>query len=246
MLLRHIFLTLLLAASLPALAQPEQASELSAAHPDDPWEGYNRAMFDFNNVVDHFTFKPLAKGYQWLLPDPVETGIDNVFLNLREITNVFNDILQWRWDQAAHDTGRFLINSTVGIGGVFDVAGHFGLARSDGEDFGQTLAVWGVGQGPYLMLPLLGPSTLRRTVAIPLDLDSLPIAQIPDNDVRNGVLFVRFIALRAQLLPFEKTITGDPYVFVRSAYLQNRQFLINNGVVQDDDFGDDSDEYGDY
>lgn len=244
--LRNLCLTLLLV-SLPLMAQPEQASQNNnAPHPDDPWEGYNRAMFDFNNVIDHFTFKPLAKGYQWLLPDPVETGIDNVFLNLREITNIFNDLLQWRWDQAANDTGRFLINSTVGVAGIFDVAGHFGLPRSEGEDFGQTLAVWGVGQGPYLMLPFLGPSTLRRTVAIPLDLDSLPIAQIPDNDVRNGVLFVRFIALRAQLLPFEKSITGDPYVFVRSAYLQNRQFLINNGAVQEDDFGGETDEYGDY
>lgn len=216
-----------------------------AATEVDPWEGFNRAMFSFNTGLDDYIMRPLAKGYRAVLPDPVETGVDNVFLNLREITNVFNDILQWKWDKAANDTARFLINTTVGVAGVFDVAGHFGLLRGDGEDFGQTLAVWGVGQGPYMMLPFLGPSTLRRTAAIPLDLDTLPIVQIKDIATRNSVLAFRFVALRAQLLPFEETITGDSYIFIRDAYLQNRQFLINDGAVEDD-FGGDFDEYGDY
>ena len=221
----------------PATAQ-DQATE------QDPWEGFNRKMFAFNEVLDGYILRPLAVGYRAVLPDPVETGVDNVFLNLRELTNVFNDVLQWKWDKAANDTARFLINSTVGIAGVFDVAGHFGLLRNDGEDFGQTLASWGVGQGPYMMLPILGPSTLRRTVAIPLDIDTVPILQIRDNTLRNTVVGVRFVALRAQLLPFDETISGDRYLFIREAYLQNRAFLINDGVVEDDFGGDD--EYGDY
>ncbi|MDN3640618.1 VacJ family lipoprotein [Simiduia curdlanivorans] len=214
------------------------------ASEQDPWEGFNRKMFAFNDGLDTYLLRPLAVGYRAVLPDPVEVGVDNVFLNLREITNVFNDVLQWKWDKAANDTARFLINSTVGVVGVFDVAGHFGLLRGDGEDFGQTLAAWGVGQGPYMMLPFLGPSTLRRTAAIPLDLDTLPIVQIGDVAVRNSVLGLRFVSLRAQLLPFEDSISGDKYVFIREAYLQNRQFLINDGVVEDDFGGDD--EYGDY
>ena len=215
----------------PATAQ-DQATE------QDPWEGFNRKMFAFNEVLDGYILRPLAVGYRAVLPDPVETGVDNVFLNLRELTNVFNDVLQWKWDKAANDTARFLINSTVGIAGVFDVAGHFGLLRNDGEDFGQTLASWGVGQGPYMMLPILGPSTLRRTVAIPLDIDTVPILQIRDNTLRNTVVGVRFVALRAQLLPFDETISGDRYLFIREAYLQNRAFLINDGVVEDDFGGD--------
>ena len=111
-----------------------------------------------------------------------------------------------------------------------------------GVPFG--LASWGVGQGPYMMLPILGPSTLRRTVAIPLDIDTVPILQIRDNTLRNTVVGVRFVALRAQLLPFDETISGDRYLFIREAYLQNRAFLINDGVVEDDFGGDD--EYGDY
>lgn len=228
---------LLLAVTLPVQAQT--ASEV------DPWEGFNRKMFAFNSTFDDYLLRPLAKGYRAVLPDPVETGVDNAFLNLREITNVFNDVLQWKWDAAANDTARFLINSTVGVAGIFDVAGHFGLRRSDGEDFGQTLAVWGVPEGPYMVLPFLGPSTVTRTLSIPMDLDSLPIAQIDDVATRNSVLAIRLVALRAQLLPFEKSISGDRYVFIRSAYLQNRQFLINDGQVEDD-FGGEADDYGDY
>lgn len=228
------------------LAVPLLASEdAEATNPDDPWEGFNRKVFAFNSVFDGYLLRPLAIGYRAITPDPVETGVDNVFLNLRDITNIFNDVLQWKWDAAANDTARFLINSTVGVAGVFDVAGHFGLRRNDGEDFGQTLVTWGVPEGPYMVLPLLGPSTVTRTLSIPMDLDSLPIAQINDVAVRNSVLGLRVVTLRAQLLDLEKSMSGDSYVFVRSAYLQNRDFLINDGVVEDD-FGGDMGDYGDY
>ncbi|MBB3168979.1 VacJ family lipoprotein [Simiduia aestuariiviva] len=235
---RQGLLALALLMSTPVLAADDATSE-------DPWEGFNRTMFTFNSTLDRYFMRPLAIGYTAVLPDPVEVGVDNVFANLRELTNVFNDVLQWKWDAAANDTARFLINSTVGLAGVFDVAGHFGLRRSDGEDFGQTLAVWGVPEGPYVILPFLGPSTVTRTLSIPMDLDTVPVAQIEDAGARYGVLGLRLVSMRAQLLPLEKSMSGDHYVFIRSAYLQNRQFLINDGVVEDD-FGGASDDYGDY
>ncbi|UTA48986.1 VacJ family lipoprotein [Simiduia sp. 21SJ11W-1] len=224
---------------------PSDITEATATIPEDPWEGFNRKVFTFNLVVDYYMLRPLAVGYRAVTPDPVEKGIDNAYLNLRDITNIFNDILQWKWDAAANDTARFLINSTVGLAGFVDVAGHFGLRRNDGEDFAQTLAVWGVPEGPYMVLPLLGPSTVTRTLSIPMDLDTLPIAQINDTATRNGVLGLRVVALRAKFLPLEDSITGDTYVFFRSVYLQNRKFLINDGEVEDD-FGGDTGEYGDY
>lgn len=223
------------------LSNPLVAAE-PAPHEVDPWEGFNRAMFSFNDGLDRYLMKPLAVGYHAVVPDPVEVGVDNVFFNLHEIANVMNDVLQWKWDSAANDTARFLINSTVGVAGVFDVAGHFGLQRNHDEDFGQTLAVWGVGQGPYVMLPFLGPSTLRRTAALPFDVDSLPIFQIKDIPLRNSVIGLRYVALRAQLLPLDDSISGDRYTFIRDAYLQHREFLINDGKVEDD-FGGDFDDY---
>ena len=127
----------------------------------DPWEGFNRKVFVFNDTLDTYTLKPLAKGYRAITPDPVEDGISRMFSNLWEIVNVLNDVLQGKFGQAGNDTGRFLVNTTVGLVGFFDVADNFGLPKNDGEDFGQTLGVWGVGEGPFLMLPLFGPSTLR-------------------------------------------------------------------------------------
>lgn len=213
----------------------------------DPWEGYNRAMFTFNDTVDRYTLKPLAKGYRFITPKFVRKGVSNIFSNIREVPTILNGILQGKPGQATRDTGRLLINSTIGLAGIFDVAQHMGLKPGDGEDFGQTLAVWGIKQGPYVVLPFLGPSTLRDSVSLPADWYSDPRAYIDHVRTKNATVAVGLLDTRTNLLDIEKHITGDAYTFVRDAYLQRRNFLINNGEVEDsfgmdDDFGDD--DYG--
>ena len=218
----------------------------------DPWQGFNRAMFKFNDVVDRWTLKPLARTYKFVMPDPLEAGVSNIFNNVREVPSAINGVLQWNLKGAAHDTGRLLVNSTLGIGGLLDVAQYMNLPADDKEDFGQTLAVWGVGQGPYLVLPLLGPSTLRDGVGKPIDWYTDPTAYIEHVPTENTVRALSLLDTRAGLLELEKNITGDRYVFIRDVYLQRREYLINNGEVIDDfgseDFGSEafgSEEYSD-
>ena len=208
----------------------------------DPWQGYNRAMFKFNDTLDRWFLKPVAKGYRFITPDPVERGIGNIFSNIGEVPSTLNGVLQGNLKGAAHDTGRFLVNSTLGIGGLFDVAKHMKLPADDHEDFGQTLAVWGVGQGNYLVLPLLGPSTVRDGFAFPVDWYSDPTNYIEHDRTRWSVSFVSLVDTRASLLPLEENITGDKYTFIRDVYLQRRNFVINNGEVEDE-FGSDSEEF---
>lgn len=171
------------------------------------------------------------------MPDPLEQGVTNVFSNVGEVPSVINSVLQGNVKGAAQNTGRLLVNSTVGIGGLFDVAKHMNLPDRGGEDFGQTLAVWGVGQGPYLVLPLLGPSTLRDTFGKPVDWYTDPITYIDHDLTRYEVRAVAILDARAALLDIEKNITGDRYIFIRDVYLQRRDYLINNGEVEDD-FGE--------
>lgn len=236
---RCLVLTGLLVA-LPVWGQEAEA-------PVDPWEGFNRKVHQFNETADRWVLKPVARGYVKVTPEPVEQGVSNFFGNLLEVRNIFNDVLQWKWKQAGNDTGRFLVNSTLGVGGVFDVARHMKLEKSDGEDFGQTLAAWGVNSGPYLVLPLLGPSTIRDTAGLPADWLVHPIDQIDHVRTRNIVRALDFINTRAELLEAEAFVSGDRYTFLREAYLQRRDYLIQDGDVEDDDFGDfGGDEYGDY
>ncbi len=239
-------------AKVMALAVSALVSTSSFAQPDteaknpDPWEGFNRGVYKFNDGVDRFFLKPVAQGYQAITPDPVEDGISNVFSNLYEVRNIINDVLQWKWGQAANDTGRFLVNSTVGVVGLFDVAQHIGMPENDGgEDFGQTLAVWGVGSGPYIVIPFLGPSTLRDGAGIPVDTQIDIIGYIDHVPTRNSIWATGFVDKRAGLLEAEKLMSGDRYTFMRDAYLQHREYLINDGVVEDD-FGGDAGEYGEY
>lgn len=210
----------------------------------DPWEGFNRKVHTFNDVADRWVLKPVAKGYTKVTPDPVEQGVSNFFDNLLEVRNIFNDVLQWKWKQAGNDSGRLLINSTLGVAGIFDVARHLNLEKSEGEDFGQTLAVWGVDSGPYVVLPFLGPSNLRDTGGIPVDWVANPVSEIDHVPTRNTVRVVEFIDTRAGLLEAEAFISGDRYVFLREAYQQRRDYLINDGAVQDD--FDDFDGFGDF
>lgn len=227
-------------------SNPQQQNELTDTTVEniDPLEGFNRKMFAFNDTVDTWFLKPVAKGYRWVAPAPVEVGVSNFFDNLGEVSNIVNDALQWKWKQASNDTGRLLLNTTVGLLGTIDVARHVGLEKSDGEDFGQTLGVWGVDAGPYLVLPLMGPATLRDGLARPVDYYTDPINYIEDDAHRYGLTALELVQLRAKLLDVEELAGGggDKYIFMRDAYLQRREHLVNDGAVEDDfggDFGGD-------
>lgn len=204
----------------------------------DPLEDYNRVMFSFNDKADRWVLKPVAKGYRYVTPDFFERGVSRMFSNLGEVLNVVNDLLQGKVGQAGNDGGRLLINSTIGIAGFFDVAKHAGLERSDGEDFGQTFGVWGVGEGAYVVLPFWGPSTLRDTPSLLLDSVFNPIGEVDHVPTRNQLYGAKVVSVRADLLEAEKLVKGDRYTFIRDVYLQRRHFLVNDGEVEDD-FGDD-------
>ena len=208
----------------------------------DPWEGFNRAMFRFNDTADRWFLKPAATSYRQITPIFMQTGVTNFFSNLHEINNIFNSVLQWKWGQVGNDSGRFLVNSTVGLAGLFDVARHMGLEPSDGEDFGQTLAVWGVPSGPYVVLPLMGPSSVRDAPASVVEWYTNPITYINDGNTEAALKFLDLVQTRASFLKAEALLQGDRYVLMRDAYLQRREFLINDGATEDD-FGGDMDEY---
>ena len=207
---------------------------------EDPWEGFNRGSYGFTDWVDRHLLKPVALGYRWLLPDPVEQGVSNVFSNLGEVVTIANEVLQADFPEAAQSTGRVLINSTIGIGGILEVADSMGLEKREPEDFGQTLAVWGVPSGPYLYVPLLGPSSVRDAPGRLVDYFFNPVNYIEDNETRQIVRGVDLVQARAELLDTEQLLSGDRYLFIRDAYQQRREFLINDGEISDD-FGDDFD-----
>lgn len=249
--MRTSLLTVTLALSLvmnPALAEIEtptlepapvvESEATMIKSPVDPWEKFNRSMFRFNDRADKILLKPLAKAYIKLTPGFFRQGVDNVFSNVLEIPSVLNGVLQGNFRGAAHDTGRLLLNSTLGLAGILDVAQYMNLKNDDHEDFGQTLAVWGVDAGPYMVLPFLGPSNLRDTTAIPVDWYTDPKTYIDHIPTKNTVRAVSLLNTRANLMPLEKSLTGDKYVFLREAYLQRRNFLVNNGEVEDS-FGED-------
>jgi phospholipid-binding lipoprotein MlaA len=209
---------------LPALAQ---------ANEEDPWLGYNRFMFRINDNVDAYTLKPLAKGYQAVTPQIVEDGVHNVFRNIGDVGNLANNLLQGKLHAAGVDGSRLIFNTTFGLLGFFDVGSAMGLQRSD-EDFGQTMGVWGLSSGPYVVLPLLGPSTVRDAFGkVPDSMLTAP-AFIDHVPTRNVVRAVNVVDVRASLLSAERLISGDKYIFIRNAYLQNREFKVRDGQVEDD------------
>lgn len=207
-------------------------SQLQAGE-EDPWEGINRPIFRFNDTVDTYTLKPLAKGYQKVTPGMLEEGIGNVFDNLGDVVVLTNDLLQGKARDAGIDTSRILFNTTFGVLGFFDVATRMGLQKND-EDFGQTLGAWGLGSGPYVVLPLLGPSTVRDAAGRVPDSLLQPYPYMDDIPARNLTRAVDVVDTRAGLLSAEKMITGDRYIFIRNAYLQNREFRVQDGEVEDD------------
>ena len=208
------------------------APSLHAAE-EDPWECVNRAVFRFNDTVDTYSLKPLAQGYQKVTPDVIETGISNVFSNLGDVVVLANDLLQGKIHDAGIDTSRILFNTTFGVLGFFDVATRMGLQKND-EDLGQTLGAWGLGSGPYVVLPLLGPSTVRDIGGRAGDSFLSPYRYINDVPARNTTRGVDVVDTRAGLLSAERMITGDKYIFIRNAYLQNREFRTQDGQVEDD------------
>lgn len=207
------------------------ASTSEFADPRDPWEGFNRTMYSFNETVDEILMKPLAKGYKAVVPVPVDRGISNFFSNLGDIGSAINNVLQLKLSRAGSDLGRVVFNSTLGLLGFFDVATNMNLPRY-GEDFGQTLGVWGSSPGPYIVLPLLGPSSGRDTVGLVVDWFTNPVTYIEDDGVRIGLRTLDFVDTRADLLTASKLVEQaalDPYEFVRNAYLQKRSHEVYDG-----------------
>lgn len=200
----------------------------------DPMEGFNRAIFTFNDKVDRYVFKPVAKGYRAVLPAPVRKGFSNFFSNLREPIVIVNDLLQGKFLQAASDTGRFLVNTIFGIAGLFDVATGAGLDKHH-EDFGQTLGVWGVGEGPFLVLPIFGPSSIRDGVGLVGDIASYPPTYKDEVSTRHKLFGAEVVDTRARLLDagdiLDQAAGDDPYIFVREAYRQRRQSQITDGAA---------------
>jgi phospholipid-binding lipoprotein MlaA len=200
---------------------------------DDPWESINRPIFTFNDKLDTYALKPLAQGYQAITPQFLEDGIHNFFRNIGDVGNLANDLLQVKPRAAGVDTARLLMNTTLGLAGFFDVGTKMGLQRND-EDFGQTLGYWGMPSGPYVMLPFFGPSTVRDAPAKYVDSYTEPYRYMNDIPARNMAIGLDVIDTRASLLSAEKLINGDKYTFIRNAYLQNREFKVKDGQVEDD------------
>ncbi|GFM81600.1 VacJ-like lipoprotein [Pseudomonas cichorii] len=211
-------------ATLPVVAQAAE---------DDPWEGVNRVIFRFNDTVDTYTLKPIAQGYQYIAPQFVEDGVHNFFNNIGDVSNLANNILQAKPAAAGVDTARLIVNTTFGLLGVIDVGTHMGLQRND-EDFGQTLGYWGVSSGPYVVLPFFGPSTVRDAIAKYPDTYTEPYRYIDHVPTRNTLRAADLIDMRASLLSAERMVSGDKYTFIRNAYLQNREFKVKDGQVEDD------------
>lgn len=199
----------------------------------DPWEKSNQRIYRFNSYLDGWLLRPVAVVYNTMVPGLVRQGIGNFFSNVDDVNVLANDILQLKLRDAASDSGRLLINTTVGFAGVIDVASSVGLSKNE-EDFGQTFGRWGVGSGPYVVLPFFGPSSVRDSVGLVLDTLFNPIQYYQHDELRTGLILLGYVDDRASVLSMEGLISGDEYLFVREAYLQQREFLVSDGDYYDD------------
>ena len=212
---------------------------------NDPFEDLNRDIFIFNEKLDEKLLKPAALTYRKVTPQFARTGVTNFFNNLEEIDTTINQVLQGEIKYAFNDAGRFVINSTIGLFGLIDVASKMGLERHE-EDFGQTLGVWGFDSGPYIMIPFLGPSNPRDLLSRPISSFLSGTFAMEDNDVKITLVGIDALETRERLLDAETLIIGDKYIFVKDAYIQSREYEINNGSTEDDEFLDDMDDiFGD-
>ena len=197
----------------------------AGANPRDPWEGYNRQVWRFNEAVDEAVLLPVARGYRAVVPEPVRTGVSNFFGNLSDVWSLVNNVLQFKPRESAETLVRVGLNSTVGLFGLIDVASGVNLQRHR-EDFGQTLGYWGLPSGPYLVLPLLGPSTLRDTAALPVDWQGDLVGAVSDTPTRSVLTGTRLVNLRASVFDAGRVLDAaalDKYTFVRDAHLQRRR-----------------------
>ena len=218
---------------------------LFAKEINDPFEDLNRNIFVFNEKLDEKILKPTALVYRKVTPQFARTGVTNFFNNLEEIDTTINQVLQGEIKYAFNDAGRFVINTTIGLFGLIDVASKMGLERHQ-EDFGQTLGVWGISSGPYIMLPFLGPSNPRDLLSRPISSFLSGTFAMEDNDVKFTLVGIDALETRERLLDAETLIIGDKYMFVKDAYVQSREYGINNGSTEDDVFLDDMDDiFGD-
>jgi len=234
------------------------ASVNGPADPRDPLESYNRAAYEFNDGFDRYLLKPVAEGYEAITPDPIMTGINNFFSNLDDIIVIFNDLLQLKPMQFASDTGRFIINSTLGLAGFIDWASDMNMPKHQ-EDFGQTLGYWGVPEGPYFVIPFWGPSTIRDTAGLLVDSAQFdPVWQEVENGFPTehrerglswGVTAVKAVDTRASLLKAENILNEaalDRYTFIREAFLQRRLNLVHDGNPPEEAIEFDEDELFDF
>ncbi|MCK5479340.1 MAG: VacJ family lipoprotein [Methylococcales bacterium] len=206
--------------------------------PSDPWEGWNRNVQIFNDGFDDYAMKPVAKGYRWIMPTFADRAVTNVFSNIDDIGVFINDFLQGKFSQSGKDATRFVVNTTAGIGGLIDVASMIDLPKHR-EDFGQTLGVWGVPTGPYLVLPLLGPSSPRGAAGIVGDAAMNPISYIGNPYISGGLFAINAIDMRADNLSTvriadEAAVFGR-YEYYRDAYIAQRKYLVLDGNVPEDE-----------
>lgn len=220
------FLLLLLLLACPVLGSDQDE------HNPDPLEPLNRKLFALNNTLDKYILRPVARGYDFILPAPAKRGMGNFFANLYEVNSTINGVLQGRFLGAGQSAGRFLVNSTIGVLGFFDVASQMGI-RPYRADFGQTLAVWGARPGPFLMVPLFGPRTVRSGAGSLFDLYTSVPAYLDSRSLRYTLWGLELIDGRSRLLKADTLMSGDEYIFLRDAYLQSRQTFVNDGEVVD-------------
>ena len=207
----------------------------------DPLEGFNRGVYKFNSAIDSAVIDPITGIYRAITPQFVDQGVSNFFSNLNDISVVANDIMQFKLDQALRDSARFVVNSTMGLLGFFDVAEKMNLPKNN-EDFGQTLATWGVGSGPYLVMPFFGPTTLRDATRFPVDgLLLNPVTYLESDELRAGLFGLNFVDIKSDLLTATDLVDEvalDEYEFVKNAYFEQRESLINDGEVDLENYPD--------
>ncbi len=215
---------------------PAYGQALETIEDRDPFIDINRFVFGFNEYFDNLLLRPVAIAYVNFVPPPMRAGVNNFFGNVDDLNTMANNLLQGKIGDAISDCGRILINSTVGIGGLIDVASELGLEKHQ-EDFGQTLGVWGVEPGPYVVLPIFGASSVRDTFGFVIDSFANPVYYLEDDKIRVSTYGVERVDWRMDLMQAEALVTGDSYLFVREAQFQNREYQVRDGEI-DDPFGD--------
>lgn len=237
---RLLLVLLLVMSPMAAVAQEQQKNV-------DPLEMINRPLFALNNTLDRFLIRPTAQGYDWIMPAFAKRGVGNMFANMYDFNSAINGVLQGRAVGVAQSSGRFLVNSTLGLAGLFDVATPMGI-RPYRTDFGHTLAIWGFESGPYLVVPFFGPRTVRSGTGTIFDTYTSIPTYIDNVRVRNSLWGLELIDGRARLLEVDELMSGDRYIFMRDAYLQHRETFVNDGVVQDtfSDFEEENEDWEEF